>query len=93
MSKHVREKCGKLHISYILSLQRDITPSKIDARRRQSNLICSSLKESHVQNFSSIRQSMQEKTAENYVFPLSKFQKGHNFFKNWRKLTTLKLDL
>ena len=93
MSKHVREKCGKIHISYILSSQRDIPPSKIDAKWRQSNLICSTLKESHVQNFSSICQSMQEKTAENCVFPISKFQKGHNSFKNGRKLTTLELDL
>ena len=30
MSKHLGEKCGKLCISYILSLQRGITPSKID---------------------------------------------------------------
>ena len=79
--------------SYILSSQRDITPSKIDTKWWQSNLICSTLKESNVQNFSSICQSMQDKTAENYVFPISKFQKGHNSFKNWRKLTTLKLDL
>ena len=32
MSEHVGEKCGKLHISYILSSQRRITPSKIDAK-------------------------------------------------------------
>ena len=30
ISKHVGEKCGKLHISYILNSQSDITPSKID---------------------------------------------------------------
>ena len=30
MSKHVGEKCGKLHISYILSSKRGITPSKHD---------------------------------------------------------------
>ena len=32
MSKHVGENCGKLCISYILGSQRDITPSKIDAK-------------------------------------------------------------
>ena len=32
MSKHIGEKCGKLHITYILSSQRGITPSKIDAK-------------------------------------------------------------
>ena len=48
MSKHVGVKCGKLHISYILSSQRGITPSKIDTKWRHSNLICSTLKKSHV---------------------------------------------
>ena len=32
MSKHVGEKCGKLRITFILSSQRGITPSKIDAK-------------------------------------------------------------
>ena len=39
MSKHVGEKCGKLRISYILSPKRGITPTKIDANKRHSNLI------------------------------------------------------
>ena len=65
MSKHVVEKCGKLHITYILSSQRGITPTKIDAKWRHSNLICSTLKQSHVQNFSSICQSMYEKNTKN----------------------------
>ena len=58
MSKHVGEKCGKLHITFILSSQRGITPTKIDAKWRQSNLICSTPKQGHVQNVSSICQSM-----------------------------------
>ena len=58
MSQHVGEKSGKLCISYILSSQRGITPSKIDAKGRHSNLLCSTLKQSHVQNDSSICQSM-----------------------------------
>ena len=65
MSKHVGEKCGKLHITYILSSKRGITPSKIDAKWRHSNLICSTLKQSDVENFSSICQSMYEKSVEN----------------------------
>ena len=65
MSKNVGEKCGKLHITYILSFKRGITPSKIDAKWRHSNLICSTLKQSDVQNFSSICQSMYEKSVEN----------------------------
>ena len=36
MSKHVGENCGKLCISYILSSQRGITPSKIDAKLNMS---------------------------------------------------------
>ena len=32
MSKHVGEKCGKLHITYILSSKIGIAPSKIDAK-------------------------------------------------------------
>ena len=65
MSKHEREKCGKLHITYILSSKGGITPSKIDAKWRHSNLICSTLKQNDVQNFSSICQSMYEKSVEN----------------------------
>ena len=57
-SKHVREKCGKLYIFSILSSKRGITPTKIDANWRHSNLICSTVKQSHMQNFNSICQSM-----------------------------------
>ena len=39
MSKHVADKCGKLHIIYILGSQRGITPSKVDAKWRQSNFV------------------------------------------------------
>ena len=69
-SKYAREKCGKLQISYNLSSKRGITPSKIDAKWQHSNLLCSTLKQSHVQIFSSICQRMEEKSAENCVFPL-----------------------
>ena len=69
MSKHVGEKCGKQCISSILSSKRGITPSNIDANWRHSNLICNTVKQSHMQNFSSMCQSMYEKNAENCVFP------------------------
>ena len=52
MSKDVRENCGKLLISYILSTKRSITPRKIDGNQQHLNLICSTVKESHMQNFS-----------------------------------------
>ena len=61
MSRMKEKKCGKLHITYILSSQRSITRLKIDAKWRHSNLICNTLKQSHVQ----IWQSMYEKSAEN----------------------------
>ena len=93
MSKHVGEKCIKMCISYILSSQRGITPSKIDAKWQHSNLLCSTLKQSNMQNFSSICQSMQEKTAENCVFPIFWFQKRYNSFQSWRKGTALELAL
>ena len=48
MSKHVEEKREKLHISYILSSQSGMTPSKIVAKCRHSHLICSTLKKSYV---------------------------------------------
>ena len=71
MSKHVGEKREKLLISYILSSQRGITPEKkIDAKWRHTNLICSTLEQSKMQNFSSIFQSMKEKSAENCTFPI-----------------------
>ena len=58
MSKHVREKCGKLCISSILNSKRGITPTKIDANGRHSNLISMTVKQSYMQHFSSISQSM-----------------------------------
>ena len=70
MSKHEREKCGKLCIFSILSSKRAITPTNINANWRHSNLICSTVKQSHMQNLSSICQSMEEKSAENCTLPL-----------------------
>ena len=52
------KKCGKLHISFILSSKRGITPSNIDTKRRHSYLICSRSKQINVQNFSSICQNI-----------------------------------
>ena len=66
MSKHVREKCRKLCISSILSSKRSITPTRIDANWRHSNLVCSTVKQSHMQNSSSMCQSMLEKSVENW---------------------------
>ena len=58
MSMHVREKCGKLCISSILISKRGITPTKLDANWRDSNLIWSTVNQSHMQYFSSTCQRM-----------------------------------
>ena len=43
----VREKCGIVSISSILSYKRGITPTKNDANWRHSNLICNTVKQIH----------------------------------------------
>ena len=58
MSRNAGEKCGKLCISSILSPKRDITPTKIDTHLRHLKLTSSTVKQSHVQNFSPICQSV-----------------------------------
>ena len=94
MSKHVGENCGKLCISYTLSSKRGITPSKIDAKRRDSNLIWSTVKQSRMQNFSSIYVKACKRKLRNTVYFLySEFKKRHNSFKNWHIKATLELDL
>ena len=57
MSKHVGENGEKMCISSILSSKRGISATKFDANWRHSNLLCSTVKR-HMQNFSSICQSM-----------------------------------
>ena len=47
-SEHLGEKCGKLCISSKLSPKGGITPTKIDANWQHSNLICSTVKQSHM---------------------------------------------
>ena len=51
------------------------TESQTDAELRHSNLICSTVKQSHMKNFSSICQSMKEKSAENCTFLIFQVQK------------------
>ena len=70
VSKDVGEKCVKLRISYILSPKRGKTPTRINANKWHWNLICSTVKESHMQNFSSICQRMSKKNAGKCVFPI-----------------------
>ena len=51
MSKHVREKCGKLCISSIRSSKRGITPTRIDVNWWHSNLICNKVKKKSYAKF------------------------------------------
>ena len=53
-AQYVKACRRKLRISSFLSSKRGITPTKIDANWLHSNLICSTLKQSHMENFSSI---------------------------------------
>ena len=93
MLKGVREKCGKLCISSILSSKRGKTPTEIDANWRHSNLICSTVKQSHMQISAQYVKACKRKVRKTVYFEYSKFTKRHNSYKNWSKRTTLKLAL
>ena len=93
MSKHVREKCGKLYISsfYVpkgaLLLQK---LTQIDDNRtwsvvRWNKVIC--------KIWAQYVKAWKRKVRKTVYFQYSKFQKGHNSHKKWRKLMTLELDL
>ena len=61
---------------------------------RHSNLIYSTVKQSHICKISAqYVKACTRKVGKTVYFQYSKFQKGHNSYKNRRKLTTLKLDL
>ena len=64
----------------------------MDTEWRHSNLIYSTLKKVIRKQSAQYVKACKRKVRKLY-FQYSKFQKGHNFHKNWRKLTTLKLDL
>ena len=64
----LKNSAGKCFFS-IKSSGRVITSTKTNTNRQHSNF-CSTVKQSYVQNFSSISQSMQEKCTENCVFPI-----------------------
>ena len=85
MSKHVIEKCGKLCIFSILSSKRGITPTRIDGNWWQSNLICSTVKKKSYAKYSArYVKACKRKVRKTVYFQHSKFQKGHNSYKNWR---------
>ena len=59
--------CGKLSMCYILSPKRGTTHSKFNGIGRNANLICDSLLQSHIHNFSFIPQSMAKKSPERWI--------------------------
>ena len=87
VSKRVREKCGKMCISSTLSSKRGITPTNINANLRHSNLICSTVKQSHMQNFSSVCKRVREKCGKMCTFSIISSKRGITPTKidgNWR---------
>ena len=87
--KHVWEKCGKLWISSILNFKTGITPTKIEANWKHSNSICSTGKQSHMQNFTSINISKHvwEKCGKLCISSIPSFKRGITPTKidtNWR---------
>ena len=93
VSKHVREKSGKLCISIILSSKIGITPTRINANWRHSNLSCSTVKQSHMKKSAQYVKECESKMRKTVYLQYSKFQKGHNSYNNWHKSMTLKIDL
>ena len=93
MSKHVREKSGKLCISSILRSKRGTTPTKIDANWRHSNLIWRTVKKVICKISAQYVTAYRRKVHKAVYFQYSKSKMGHNSYKYWRKLTTLKPDL
>ena len=94
MSKQVGEKCGKLCLSSIPS------PQKGHYFYKKLMLIDDTLTWSVVQLnkviYKIAAQYVKEwkrKVRKTVYFQYSEFQKGHNSYKNWRKLTTLELYL
>ena len=94
MPQHIGEKCKKtVCISSILSSKRGITPTTIDRNLRQSNLICSTVNKVICKISAQYVTACRRKVRNTVFFQYSKFQKGHNSYKNWLKLTTLELGV
>ena len=72
----------------------ELTVSQMDAERQHLNLICNALKQSHYCKISAqYVEACRRKVRKTGHFLYSKFIKRHNSFKNWRKVTTLELDV
>ena len=77
MSKHIREKCGLLCISSIWSFKRGITPTKLDANWRHTNLICQTVKQSHMQNVKlHMSKNVREKCRKLRIFSILSSERG-----------------
>ena len=87
--KTFKRKSAENCISSILSSKRGITPTKIDANWRHSNLICSTLNKVMCKISAQYVEACKRKVWKTVYFYYSKFQKGPNSHKTLRKLTTL----
>ena len=90
--KACKRKVRKIAYSSILGSKRGITPTEIDGNWRHSNLISSTVKVKCKISAQYVK-ACKNKVRKTVYFQFSTFQKGHNSHKNWRKLTTLELDL
>ena len=94
MWKHVGEKCGKLYFHYSKFqkghnfykgwhklMEHRVCEKKVTSKNLVLNISAQYVK------------SCRRKVQKTVYFQYSKFQKGHNSYKNWHNLTTPKLDL
>ena len=95
MSKHEGEKWGKLCISSTRSSIRGLTPTKNWPKSTKLQLDLRLMK---IRSYTKFQQNMSKVCCRKVrksklYFQYSKFQKGHNSYKNCWKLLTLELDL
>ena len=84
-----RKKCWKLCTS-TLSSKRGLTLTKLDVTRTWSDVHSMKIKYKIQLN---MPKNVREKCGKLCVSSILSSKMGHNFYKTWRKLTTLKLDL
>jgi hypothetical protein len=93
ISRQREKKCGKLIICDIFQSPRAITLWKINGSKPNSILICILVWQSNLQNIKWISVSREKKVWKTDNLWYFSKSKGHNFVKNQRIKTKLKLDL
>ena len=90
MQKHTEGKCGKLCISSIISSKKGITLTKSDDTRTLFDV--HSMKVIYKIS-AQYAKACKRKMLKTVYFQHYEFQKGHNSYKYWHKLTTLEVGL